>query len=388
MAIPKVNKKINQYVLRGKLRQEGFELWRYVFSAISKTSGHERKFFIELYIVNPGLSPKVAVISQKSRLAVSESDLQYALAGTESASHANDELDVKPSYVLVKAGAFGTKGKCINKFLPSSSFSYVKNNGSFKAGDCQFSDKALLGSVEVTPQDLRIRPELLCNDGRMDWELKFERTMECGALYNRKALFWAPLGIKSFFSGFVHLDGEEYVVLPKSSNGYIDKSWGISPNSPYFHLSSSKLMSVISGKQMTSSCFAIEGEFGGKLSAMFNIEGNVFTIENKGIFKKNVIIHDCSQISDNSEGDRVHWTVSVHKGKYVIDVDVFCNGKDMFVRDYEMPHGKRCLLKILAGLGHGEIRMYKKIGKNLELLEHANIVESLCEYGQSEEVGK
>ena len=83
MANSKVNKRFDQYVLRGKLRQEGFERWRYVFSAFSKATGQERKFFVELFIVNPGISPKVAVLSQKSRLALSESDLQYALAGTE-----------------------------------------------------------------------------------------------------------------------------------------------------------------------------------------------------------------------------------------------------------------------------------------------------------------
>ena len=60
----------------------------------------------------------------------------------------------------------------------------------------------------------------------------------------------------------------------------------------------------------------------------------------------------------------------------------------MFVRDYEMPEGRRKLLKILGGTGNGEIRIYKKIGKNLELLEHANVYDSICEFGQTEEVGK
>lgn len=378
----------DQYVLRGKLRQEGFERWRYVFSALSRVTGRERKFFIELYIVNPALSPKSAVISQKSRLAYSESDLQYALAGTDSAAHANDELDVKPSYVLVKAGVFGNGGKQMNKFYASSLFGYVKSTENFKVGDCLFGSHSLFGAVSVTQQDLRIRPELLCNAGVMNWDLKFERAIECNPLYNRKNYLWTPIGSKSLFSGSVHLDNEEYVVLPKSSNGYIDKSWGERPNSPYFHLSSSKMTSIISGKALLNSCFALEGEFGGKLCATLNIEGEKYTVENRNIFKKDVIIHDCSQITDSIDGEKVHWTVSIHKGKFVIDVDIFCKGKDMFVRDYEMPQGKRCLLKILSGSGTGEIRIYKKVGKNLELLEHANIYDAICEFGQTEEVGK
>lgn len=388
MASSKVNKRFDQYILRGKLRQEGFERWRYVFSALSKFDGRERKFFIELYIVNPALSPKTAVISQKSRLAISEADLQYALAGTESAAHANDEIDVMPSYVLVKAGVFGENGRQLNKFQPSSQFAYVKNVDGFKAGDCIFTSNSLSGSVTVTAQDLRVRPELLCNVGSMDWDLKFERTIENPPLYNRKKQFWAPLGAKASFSGSVHIDNQEFIVLPKSSYGYIDKSWGVRPNSPYFHISSSKLISIISGRQMQNSCFALEGEFSGKLCSVVNLEGVKYTVQNSKIFKKDLIIHDCSQITDNIDGEKVHWSVSIHKGRHVIDIDVYCKGKEMFVRDYEMPQGKRCLLKVLGGIGNGEIRVYKKVRKNLELLEHANINDAVCEFGQTEEVGK
>ncbi len=388
MANSKTNRRFDQYVLRGRLRQSGFERWRYVFSAFSKTTGQERKFFIELYIVNPGVSPKTAVISQKSRLAISESDLQYALAGTESAAHANDELDVRPSYVLVKAGVFGKGGKEMNKFFASSQMSFIKNTEIFRVGDCLFGSKSLSGAVSVTTQDLRIRPELLCSSGSMDWDLKFENVIESAPMYKRHAYFWIPVGLKTLFSGSVHLDGLEYVVLPKSSNGYVDKSWGEKPNSPYFHLSSAHLTSIITGKAMMNSCFSLEGEFGGNLCATLILEGEKYSIDNFSFFRRDSIIHDCSQMADGSDGEKVHWSVSIHKGKMVIDIDLYCNGKDMFVRDYEMPQGKRCLLKILGGNGTGEIRIYKKIRKNLELLEHANIYEAICEFGQVEEVGK
>lgn len=384
----KISKKLEQYILKGKLRQQGFERWRYVFSAINKITAQEKKFFIEMYMVNPAVSPKAAVISQKSRLAYSEADLQYALAGTESASHANDELEVLPSYILVKSGVFGPGGKHMSKFYASSLLSFVKNTESFKIGDCVFSSKSLSGGISVTEQDLRIRPELLCNPGSMKWDLKFEREIECLPVYNRKNYLWIPIGMKSHFSGTVVFEGQEYVVLPKTSNGYIDKSWGEKLNSPYFHLSSSKMTSIISGKPMLNSSFSLEGDFEGKLCASLIIEGEKYNVENSKIFKKDVIVHDCSQINDNNEGEKVHWSVSIHKGKYVIDVDVFCKGKEMFVRDYEMPEGKRKLLKILGGVGTGEIRIYKKIRKNLELLEHANVYDSICEFGQIEEIGK
>ncbi len=389
MATLKINKHFDQYLLGGKLRTKGFERFRYVFSAFSRATGQERKFFIELYIVNPALSPKIAVIGQKSRLAVSESDLQYMLAGTSSAANASDEIAVLPSYVLVKAGSFGKSGKQLNKFHASSQLSFIKNSETFKVGDCSFSSKALTGSITVLQQELRIKPELLCNDGMMSWDLKFERVIGSNPLYNRKKTVWMPSGVKALFSGSVYLDNQEFVVLPKSSNGYIDKSWGEEPNSPYFHLSSSKMTSIISGKALLNSGFALEGEFGGKLCATLILEGEKFSVENRGILKKDAIIHDCSQMEGGESGEKVHWMVSIHKGKYVIDLDIYCPSSEMIVRDYEMPHGQRCLLKILSGgAGTGEIRFYKKTGKTLELIEHANIGDTICEFGQMEEVGK
>ena len=144
MAVSKVYKRLDHYVLKGRLRSEGFERWRYVFSAFSPSKGTERTFFIELYIVNPAVSPKTAVISQKSRLVASESDLQYMLAGTASAEKASEEVAVQPSYVLVKVGALGVGGKQMNKFYAPVQFSFVKSSGAFKVGECLFSTNALL----------------------------------------------------------------------------------------------------------------------------------------------------------------------------------------------------------------------------------------------------
>lgn len=389
MASSKINQHFDQYVLRGKLRTEGFECWRYFFSAFNVETNQEKKFFIELYIVNPGVSPKVAIIAQKSRLAHSEADLQYALAGTQAAETANDELAVFPSYVLVKAGVDGTSGIQLNKFIPSSQFTFLRNSGMFKAGECLFGPNSISGVVEITPQDLRIKPELLCDSGMLEWDLKFDRKISSEPLYKSKNAFWAPFGVKTVYSGAIRFDGDEYVITPKISVGYSDKSWGEILPENYFHISSAKMTSMISGKSMLNSCFVIEGEYGGKLCGILNLEGTILKIKEKKHFGKCSVIHDCTQVPGTEGDEKVHWTVSVRKGKFVIDIDIFCKGSDLSVRDYEIPQGKRTLLKILgSGNGTGEIRIYKRNRKNLELLEHANIYDAICEFGQTETVGK
>lgn len=389
MADSKINQHLDQYILRGKLRNDGFERWRYFFSAINAESNQEKKFFIELYIVNPGVSPKIAIIAQKSRLAHSEEDLQYALAGTQVAQTANEEIAVRPSYVLVKAGVYGNSGLQLNKFISSSQFTFVRSNGMFKAGECLFGANSISGKIEVSQQDLRVRPELLCDSGTLAWDLKFERKIISQPLYNKKDDFWTPFGAKTVYSGTIDFDGNQYVITPKISAGYSDKSWGVSLPENYFHISSAKMSSLISGKPMMNSCFVIEGEYDGKLIGFLSLENKEFKIKERKHFGKCSIIHSCSQVPGGEGEEKVHWMVSIKKGKFVIDIDIFCNGNDLSVRDYEIPQGKRTLQKILgSGNGSGEIRIYKKNKKNLELLEHANVYDAVCEFGQKEIVGK
>lgn len=385
MANFRISRRINQYVLNGTLRQEGFERWRYVFSAVGRTSGQEKKCFVELYIVNPGLSPKSIVIGQKFQPKISESDLQYMFSGSDSALSAQNDAAAVPSYVLVKAGCFGRGGKQLNTFVPSQQFTFIRNSETFKAGDCLFGADCLSGSILVSAQELRARPELMCNSGAIDWNLKYKSVITSKPLYNRKKSFFIPLGVKSLFSGSIRIDGEEFVVQPQKSDGYIDKSWGERPNSSYFHLSSSRITSVITGKPLLNSCFAVEGEFDGSLRAVLDFEGKYYYLARNSFFRRDCIIHDCSQMPESNDGEKVHWSVSIHKGKIVVDIDVYCRIDEMFVRDYEMPAGKKSVLKILGGgTGKGEIRIYKKIGRNLEILEHGTIYDAVCEFGQVE----
>lgn len=388
MAVAKKFQKFDQYSLRGKLRQEGFERWRYTFCASNKISGEERNFFIEMYLVNPVISPKVVVIAQKSRLALNENEIQYALAGTDSAIKGDTEIVVRPSYVVIKAGVYGMPAKQLNKFIPSSELFFSKNECSFKVGECTFAPNALFGAISVSAQELRVKPEIASDAGIMDWDLKFERQISCGMIHSGKDQSFVPYGIKTSFAGTIHLDGEEYIVNPRSSFGYSDKSWGQSLLKNYYHLSASKMTSIISGKSMANSCFVIEGEYDGALKAFINVDGHSFKIEKKSFFNRFTEIHDVNQMPANEDGDKIHWSMSIHKGKYVIDLDIMCRADEMLVRDYEIPQGKRTLLRVLGGgTGKGEIRIFKKNGKNLELLEHANIFDAMCEYGHFEEIG-
>ncbi len=388
MAVSKKQLRYEHYILKGKLRHNGFERWRYTFVGVNKTTGEERSFFIELYLVNPSISPKNPVLAQTSKLSLSNADLQYAMAGMESSRIASQEKAVQPSYVLVKAGIFGRDGKQFNHFMPSAQLQWNKAENEFRAGDCTFGDEHLTGYIRVTERELRESPELLCNAGAIDWNLHFEKHIASAPLHNKKDSFWIANGAKTVFAGVIHVNGVEYTVIPRKSSGYCDRLWGSALSSPSFHVSSSNLTSLITGRALTKSCFAVEGEYDGKLKLYVCHEGEILQIKDK-IFDKITEVHDCFEMPVDADGEKLHWSVSVHRKRLVIDVDIFCKTAEMFVRDYEAPEGQRKLLKMLGGgTGFGEIRIYKKIKKNLELLEHAHVADALCEYGTIDEVGK
>lgn len=397
MATSKKISGLEQYLLRGKLKSEGFERWRYSFKGFNKLSGSEKRFFIEMYLVNPSVSPNVAVIAQKSRVSLnSEYDIQQALSGNSGYDnrYLGHEVIAKPSYLLVKVGVYGKNGKQMNKFIASSQLNYTKTTATFRVGDCIFTSNSLIGAVTVTAADLRVKPELLCNEGSMDWELRYDCKQRCkeqNVLFGTSTYSWVPLGLGVLFAGKVNLDGEEYIVEPEKSYGYIDKSWGQEFSNSYFQLSSSKLFSDITGKQLPSSFFSINGEFGNKkgLAGVICIGSNKYKLGGilggvSGLKEK----HDCIQVPANDGDEKLHWTMSLEQGNTVVDLDIFCNASEMFVRDYEIPQGKKTVMKILGGgSGYGDIKIYKKIGRNLELIESARMNDVICEYGQLDKIG-
>ena len=151
-------------------------------------------------------------------------------------------------------------------------------------------------------------------------------------------------------------------------------------------------LDVVSVDDLLCLILAAGKMYGAVLKPVAAHGGDVLIAEDKqlGLFpadkkKKFSITYNCLEMPDDEDGIKLHWTVSVHNKEYVIDIDVFCRTEEMLVRDYESPAGERKVLKVLAGgTGTGELRLYKKIRKNLEVLEHLNFTGAVCEYGNFE----
>ena len=151
-----------------------------------------------------------------------------------------------------------------------------------------------------------------------------------------------------------------------------------------FRSSSSDLSSEITGRKMTNSCFAVQGEFEKKLCIFVKLEDRTIEfIPGKG--KTYSVTYECSEMPKEDNDIKLHWAASIRNREFVIDLDVFCKTSLMFVRDYESPEGGRKVMKVLgSGNGSGEIRLYRNVKKNLELLEHSTVANVVCEFGDFE----
>lgn len=376
---------VMKYQLSGSLKKSGVNLWRFVFSGVERLTGNERVFFIELAMLNPWLSPSDVLLGFKPRVKFSAEDIQNVLAGTSSAQKIQSENLVVPSYVALRAGTLGQGAKQICRYIPVKDVAFSSRSFDVKAAGCRFDDSSLQGSLECSPSELNEHPEFLCNSGIISWNLRYEFALALQKGYKTKDLCWFIPGAKTIFSGNITLDGKEYDVIPKKSFGYIDRNWGKSYPEEWFHLSSPNISSVISGKSYQSSSFSLQGICEGRVSLSVNFEGKEYSFSADSGKRKFSSPFSCSQMPELEDGEKLHWSSSVSSRAFVVDVDVFCPARQLFVRSWEMPEGMRKTLKIFTGgTGSGEIRLYKRHGKNLELLEHCRIANVLCEFGQIE----
>lgn len=371
--------------LKGSLRKSGIEFLRFVFNGIEKITGLEKTFFIEIAFINPAISPSEPILGFKPRVNVSEEDLQNVLAGTVSAQKIQSESFVVPSYIAARAGIFGENAKQICTYTSIKNISVSPKTFDIQADHFHFSDDSLSGSIECSPAELIAHPEFLCNAGTVSWNVRYEKQRYFPKGYKSKICNWTVPGARTIFAGSFIIDGKEFSLIPKKSFGYTEHFWGKSLPDSWFHLSSSNLTSLISGKLMQNSCFSLQGIFNGRISILADFDGTEIRFTADCSKRKYQSKQDLSQAPDENGKEKLHWSVSANNKQYVIDIDIFCKTEQLFVRSWEIPEGNRNVLKILSGVSSdGEIRLYKKIRGSLELIEHASIATALCEYGQPE----
>lgn len=364
-------------MLTGKLAEKGYDWWWHSFTGKSRETGKEKSFFIEFFLCNPARGGKVPVLGQLPE---------------------NKAAGRKPSYLMVKAGAWGEDAAQLHRFFAWRDVS-VSNQAPFAlaAEDCYLSETATKGRICLTEEEVSAHPEYMCQAGRMSWNLKIRKKIPFNAGYGAGKLlralqafemYWHAEGMKTEYSGIVRWNGEEYDVIPEKSRGYADKNWGSDFTSPWLWLSSNHMISRLTGQPLKNSVFDIGGGrpkvFGiplnRKLLGAFYYEGQEYEFNFSKFWNLVRTRFDCRETRDE-----IVWRVRLISRGALMLTEVRCKKKDMLFINYEAPDGSKKHTRLWnGGTGTGRIRLYKKEGIYRTLVDDVDIENVGCEYGEYE----
>lgn len=364
----------NAYTLRGSLARRGYCRWWHSFSGVQPETGEIRTFFIEFYIVNPGLGGEQPILGQHPYF---------------------KKRGMKPSYVCVKAGVFpdaeGLGGRQLHAFYPISSLKITPRPLVIQAEDCFYSEERIRGFIDISSEEAA-HPCFLSDAGVMEWNLEVHKAVSChtGILASRlfQALnaldsYWHGEGIRSFFRGTVTLDGVSYRVDTDTSYGYCDKHWGRSFNRPWLQLASGRLVSERTGKELRHSCFALNGccprflflPLRRKLLLQLTYTG-----EDYDFGMKPFVLSRCKW-ETKATNKRFIWHIVAKNKQAVIKISGSCTKEQMLHLRYENPDGVLPRHPLWAGgTGIGTIQLYRRVPGGRELLDTLHMKNVLCEY--------
>ena len=362
-------------MLRGSLAHHGYDWWWHNFTGISETTGQERTFFVEFFLINPGLSEDQPVFGQLEE---------------------NRRAGKKPSYLMVKAGSWGDGKAQLHRFFAWKDVK-IHWDAPFEveADDCYASEKELRGSISISQQDVESHPEWMCDAGEMSWKLRIQKEIAFNVgpgaskpLRDAEAfqMYWHAEGMKTEYEGEVIFKGEKYLVAPATSYGYADKNWGSDFTSPWVWLSSNCLTSTKTGQALRNSVFDIGGgrpkiyhmALDRRLLGVMYYEGKEYDFN----FSK-VPLQVHTKFSFREDEKFCYWHIRQENIDAVMDTKVRCRKKDMLFVNYEAPDGEKRYSRLWnGGNGEGMIKLYERRGHELELVDEIQATHVGCEYGE------
>lgn len=367
----------NRYMLKNVFRRKnGYDWWWHSFVGIERETGVKRSFFIEYYIINPGISRKEIICGQ------TEENLRL-------------DKPKKPSYAMIKAGTWGIDKCQINNYYPMRDVRV--SNGAFgvEINENQVSDTKLIGSVNMSEEDAINHPEYMTDSGTMSWNLKLDKTISYSVgygasrifrMFNLFEMFWHVQGMRTQLEGEVVLNGVVYDVEPDSSYGYQDKNYGSGYTNPWVWLNSNNLFSVRQNKELKLSSMVTGGgnpkvlgiSLGRKLMIAFNYEGHLYEYNFSKFWKKSKTSY---QVIENSH--QVIWKIRGENSYSKILMRFTCEKEDMIHVNYESPRGVKDYDKLFnGGTAKGVIKIYEKNDGVFELFDVIKAQDGGCEFGE------
>jgi hypothetical protein len=358
------------FMLHGALSKKGYDWWWHSFTGVNRATGAEKAFFVEYFVVNPALGRAEPVFGQ--------------LPG-----------GANPSYLMVKAGAWGADARQLHRFFPIREARIASDWLELAADDCFLSEKSMKGSVSVSEAAAKAHPEWMSDAGTMEWNLAIDKKIAFNVGYGASAplrklnsfeMFWHAEGMKTLYSGTVTLDGESFDIIPERSFGYADKNWGGDFTSPWVWIGSANLKSLVTGKQLENSAIDIGGgrpkAFGlslpRRLLMDFFYEGTDYEFNFAKFWTRTKTTFDAGE----RDGE-IYWNITTRNRTAEMEVRCVCPKSEMLLVNYEAPNGKKLHNRLWnGGTGTGEIALWRGHGKKRVLVDRVEMRNVGCEWGE------
>lgn len=361
----------NSFQLFGGQAKCGYDWWWHSLTAVEEKTEVEKAFFFEFFICNPNSGKEEAVLGQLPD---------------------NKANNVKPSYLMVKAGTWGADARQMHRFFGWKEISISPNTPiAISAEDCFLSEEKMSGSINISEEEVNAHPEWMCQAGNIKFDLKINKQIAFNVGYGAGKLFrhlqafemfWHAEGMKTCYEGEIEYNGKKYIVKPETCYGYADKNWGKDFTSPWVWLSSNDLVSEITGKRLTNSVFDIGGgcpkvgpiSLPRKLLAAFYYEGKEYEFNFSKFWMGVKTKFEC-----NETDTQIIWHVEQTNWTSKMVTDVTCEKKDMLLINYEAPNGAKKHNRLWnGGNGIGTISIYHKN----KLVDRIRAEHIGCEYGE------
>ena len=199
-------------------------------------------------------------------------------------------------------------------------------------------------------------------------------------------MFWHAEGMKTSFSGWVRLNGEEYRVKPETCYGYADKNWGSDFTSPWVWLSSNDLVSNLTGQRLRNSVFGVGGgrpkvfgiSLNRKLLGQFYYEGRDYAFNFSKFWTGSRTDFTCTETDT-----QILWKVTQTTFRAKMEAEIACNKDEMLLIRYESPDGYMHHNRLWnGGNGFGTVRLYEKQHGRWVLIDDVQACSVGCEYGE------
>jgi len=360
----------NAYLMRGQSAKNGYMRWWHSFRGCIPGTDRFRTFFVEYFLLNPGLTNNKIVLEGK-----------------------------EASFCMIKAGAFPEgeeEGVQMHAYYPINDLCIVKDPFYVQMGDCStFSETHITGSVWISERKA-MNTSLMTDSGYMEWDLEICKNIAfhtgpiSGPVFsflNALDSFWHGEGIKTYYRGTVTFNEETYHIVPDTCLGYADKHWGRHYNQSWLQIASNNLFSQKKNRFLNYSAFAVDGcytrFFGLRLSPKLLMQLTYTGEDFEFSFARPLMLNRMKWRRKNTN-KRTVWQIKSVNRKAMIKCSINCPKATTLSLDYKCPEEPGKIVSLLAsGSATGTIELYRMEKDGPKLIDTLTFENGFCAYQKS-----